>query len=180
MPKTAKKKISHIARAAAGQCYYASKKRKEERIAKKKLAPSIKNHFQTATNFQGFPKHLCTYIADIERHVYIPENYGKRAPWRDQSFCKSCLLKPCITLEHLECIGRKSVDEYSKEEKKTKCNSVSAKRELAVKERLQKFTVGLMRKYLGSAYMNERKETPDCVLKATHEHSYRFYLGQDE
>ena len=92
------------------------KKKKKKR---KKKPLKMTSFFAAATNFQGFPMLRCRYEPSIGDHVFVPEDYGglsKLSPWRDQSFCSSCNLKPCIMVEHQSDISAAAVDEHFKQE----------------------------------------------------------------
>jgi hypothetical protein len=72
---------------------------------KKKVSqPKIKSFFVTKTNFQGFDLRLCKYEPSLREMVYVPLRYGiiSKTYGRPILFCASCMLSPCITIEHME------------------------------------------------------------------------------
>jgi hypothetical protein len=71
---------------------------------KKKPQPTMKAFFMTKTNFQGFDINLCKYEPSLMERVYVPQSYGviSRTYGRRIEFCKSCMLSPCVTIEHME------------------------------------------------------------------------------
>ena len=73
-----------------------------------KIEKAVKNMTKPPTNFQGVPLDKCTYVSELDKHVFIHKDYEKA--WKkvqkeplfyslpnDGEFCPDCLLKPCST-----------------------------------------------------------------------------------
>ena len=140
---------------------------------RKKKPLGLKAFFQTATNFQGFPIHLCRYEPAISDHVFVPKNYGEMTKgyvWRDLSFCRSCKLQPCIMVEHQDEHIEKACHlrwdkKVAEEEGRKACS------ELDIAKKMEKHVTKQLRKYFGRDYTNGKLDgqVPDCVIQGTHE-----------
>ena len=64
----------------------------------------LPSFFATKTNDDGYPMHHCKFHPELQRHVYIPPDYGcekhhLRKPDLFGRFCYHCMLSPCVA-EH--------------------------------------------------------------------------------
>ena len=92
------------------------KKRKAEleelrKLRNKKNPPKpknqkIKSFFSDKKNFQGKPMKYCHYEDEVGLYVYDPPGYGEKNQMQyigfSTSFCRHCLLKPCLVAEFHE------------------------------------------------------------------------------
>lgn len=78
---------------------YSKRPAKKRRKSKQK---KLGMFFETETNFQGFKTMYCRYQPELNDKVFVPKEYGEKAKKYklDCSFCRYCLLGPCITIEH--------------------------------------------------------------------------------
>lgn len=110
-------------------------KKTRRSIVRKKKNPQtkIKSFFETVTNFQGFPLKHCVYEHSIHDKVYVPPGYGANCFDPRPSFCKECLLKPCITLENMNdevSIGQRLSDEEMLSNKEVRPRLISMMSEI--------------------------------------------------
>ena len=141
---------------------------KKKKKARKKKPLGVKSFFGTTKNFQGYDLHHCRYEPRIGDHVFVPKNYGKLsegAVWRNLAFCECCKLKPCVTVEHMEDIRSKAIDEHwARKEREEGGQKTIA--DLAVIQRIEKFILKLMTKHFGREHM-KGAGTPSCVIIET-------------
>ena len=123
---------------------------------RKKKAPGVKSFFQTKKNFQGFDRHLCQYEDSIKDYVFVPKNYGERSQFRDNKYCTSCQLKPCIMIEHMDDIVPQATSELFPRKRS----------EVAVAGRMENYVKKLLVKYFGRDHV-KRVGTPNCVIEET-------------
>ena len=150
--------------------------RKNLRSKKKAKVNTITNYFASQKNSQGFDLHLCRYEKKVDDKVYVPKNYGHRAkPWDDRSFCCSCKLQPCITVEYYDEIYEKANQEHEKREVAEK-EGIGGKRScpVAVVDRIANFAMKFMRRHFGSEYVKTHG-MPECIIKESHQFNLAWF-----
>ena len=138
--------------------------------AKKKKPVGMKQFFATATNFQGFPIHLCRYEPAVGDMVFVPKNHGaltKGYAWRDLSFCTSCMLQPCIMVEHQDAIQDMASD-LCWAKRFAEGEGRKSRTHLEIVKKMENHATKQLRKCFGRDHKSNN-HVPDCVIKGTHE-----------
>lgn len=83
----------------------ASKVPKRKKKAEKKN--KVTKYFKPVINSQGYSLKHCEYVHEYGDYLFKPRGYGERSlalGWgvfgTARVFCHSCLLRPCLTIEH--------------------------------------------------------------------------------
>jgi hypothetical protein len=126
---------------------------KKKKRGKKKKPVGMKAFFPALKNSQGFDMHLCRFESAIQDHVFVPKKYGdlsRNAGWRDLSFCRSCKLTPCLTVEHFDEIFAKAMEEHRLRKKlEIEGKKTGSRNDVELMKRIDGFCMKLMRKHFG-------------------------------
>ena len=134
---------------------------------------SIRSFFPTLKNSQGFGLHLCRYEEKVGDHVYQPKNYGQVSRQLKAELCIWCKLKPCITIEHHECIQDVLFDKHQAHDKEKEAGKKV--RSAPPVNRAERFMVKLMTRYFGKEYM-KKEGVPNCCMRE----AWRFHTEWKE
>lgn len=146
-----------------------TKKKKSKQLTVKQ---AFKNANKPPVNFQGVPLDKCTYVTELEKHVFIHESYNKawnkrkkeasyRAIPEDNKTCPDCLLFPCsarLFQSKLECDACSIEDLINLDEEEHR-------------EKLRRFYRAQLMKLQGKRFMTRQMPTnndiPVCAKRMT-------------